>query len=190
MRHMITTMKKMTIKPQSIERIEDIMFIHHGEKPYCKALINPVKNETLPDGRLGFDKPYDGGFWATIYNPNMRDEWELFCLEELNRPDRLKYNVKFTLKPSSKVYVIHTPEDVFALPGRFRFDRKKITDSERDFMGKYIRNFYDQYYLDFEAIAEEYDAILVYMSNDINHILYSWDVSTLLVFNPDIIETI
>ena len=54
--------------------------------------------------------------------------------------------------------------------------------------------------IDFEELAKEYDGIMVwiYRSSDIDltrmsfdgiyYRMYGWDVDTLVVFNPDIIE--
>ena len=46
--------------------------------------------------------------------------------------------------------------------------------------------------LDFEKLAEEYDAILVLISRDYNLYdkLYGWDVDSILVMNPNCIEIV
>ena len=56
--------------------------------------------------------------------------------------------------------------------------------------------------IDFEELAKEYDGIMVWMyrSKDIDketrmfdgmyYRMYGWDVDTLVVFNPDVIEEV
>ena len=182
--------------------VDEIIFIHHGGDHFDKEIFTAVVNETTSSGELAFDKP-SGGFWSTIDIPGYYNEWEVYCRQECEGCDEesttsmvdsalqtgyLKCNFKFKVKPGSKIYIVKCPEDVWRLPGRFRFDRDVITLEEQEFMNKVVANFYKQYYIDFEKmISDGYDGILVYYSLKLRHVLYSWDVTSLLVFNPDII---
>lgn len=182
--------------------VDEIIFIHHGGDHFDKEIFATVVNDTTSSGELGFDKPF-GGFWSTIDIPGYYNEWEVYCRQELEDCDEesttsmvdnalqtgyLKRNFKFKVKPGSKIYIVKCPEDVWRLPGRFRLDQDDITPEEQGFMNKVAANFYKQYYIDFEKmISDGYDGILVYYSLELRHVLYSWDVTSLLVFNPDII---
>ena len=42
--------------------------------------------------------------------------------------------------------------------------------------------------LDFEKIAEEYDAIEVNIDNSLYYALYTWDCDSILIMNPNIIR--
>lgn len=169
-------------------------YIHFGSDHFDPEKFDCIKNEMCQkDGEmtLAFGKP-TGGFWAApAVKKGLRTEWEQYVTHELSeqRQEMLSKSFKFTLKDSAKIACIEKPDDVFRLPGRYRFSRDGISTEERAFMNKFISNFYEEYYIDFEELERQgFDGIFVKMSSDLHYILYGWDCSTLLLFNPDVIE--
>lgn len=171
-------------------------YIHFGSDHFDPNKFCPIKNDTYQiDGQtiLGFGKPLDGGLWASPapIRKGLRTEWERFVIRELSeeRKERLASSFRFTLKDDAKIIYVEKPEDVFKLPGRYRFPQEDITKPEKDFMNKFIARFYEEYYIDFEELVKQgFDGIEIQMNNDLRYVLYGWDVSSLLIFNPLILD--
>ena len=81
----------------------------------------------------------------------------------------------FSLKPGSKVLSIRKSSDLEPLP--------KLHESEQ---------FHGTVFLDFEKLAEQYDAIelFVYGDFDLQGLLGTWDCDCVLVLNPDAVQEI
>ena len=69
-------------------------------------------------------------------------------------------------------------------------DRLPHLNTYENVLGKHLSSSYDE--LDFEKLAEIYDAMVVYISADYNlyYRLYGWDVDSVLVFNPNVVEVV
>lgn len=171
-------------------------FIHFGSDHFDSDIFCPIKNDVCQkDGKemLLFGKPLLGGLWAcpAPKNKNLRTEWENFVIEELSEKsyESLSKSFRFTLKDNANIIYIEQPEDVFKLPGRYRFTQMAITPEEKAFMNQFIARFYEEYYIDFEELVRQgFDGIHVKMNHDLHYVLYGWDVSSLLLFNPDVID--
>ena len=139
-------------------------YIHMGQGKFDKYRFQPIKN------REGWVKP-DGGLWSSPENaPYGWEDWVVSNDFTAN----LDSWFIFTLKDGAKVLRITNAEQLNDLP-------KLETDLPHNWVT-----------LDFEKLAEEYDAMLVMISSDqkLYWDLYGWDCDTLLVFNPDVIEEI
>lgn len=148
------------------------LYVHIGHKEFDENLFRPIKN------RDGFVKPY-GGLWATpITSPYTWEDW----VRDNNFNNTIgfekygKDRFTFRLKPKSKILLIDDAIQLKYLP--------QIKDDL--LLGDVFT------ILDFEKLAEEYDAILVLISRDYNLYdkLYGWDVDSILVMNPNCIEIV
>ena len=171
-------------------------YIHFGSDHFDPDKFCPIRNDMyLRDGQniLAYGKPKDGGLWAcpAPIRKGLRTEWERFVIHELSeeRKETLASSFRFTLKDDAKIIYVEKPEDVFKLPGRYRFPQEDVTKAEKDFMNKFIARFYEEYYIDFEELVKRgYDGIEIKMNEALRYVLYGWDVSSLLIFNPLILD--
>lgn len=147
-------------------------YIHYGHKEFINELFEPIRERAL------FVKPY-GGLWAS--RSDSTDSWKKWC--ESNEFHLSKYfddnYFKFYLKQGTKLLVIDNHKQLNDLPH---------IDVKSEF-GFELSAFQ---ILDFQKIAEEYDAMEVLISKDhqLYWDLYGWDCDSLLVFNKDCIESI
>ncbi|MGL4774520.1 MAG: hypothetical protein ACRC2K_13245 [Clostridium sp.] len=137
---------------------------------------NILFNSNLKNNKI--NKPI-GGLWASPYHPKEEyiSDWEEFCVESGFLLNTLDKGVIFELKKDARVYTIDEFNDLC-----FLYCHYKLFDS-------------DSYFelIDFERIAEKYDAILLTEKGqqDTRYTipsLYGWDVETLLVLNYDAID--
>lgn len=153
------------------------VFIHYGHDKFEIEKFIPVCNITFRNKPLG-------GLWAS---PTIDKDvsWEDWCRDNEFRLELLEKSFKFKIRKDSNVLVVKSTSDVESLP--------RIKEYNSPLGIKPIMN----EDIDFEEIAKHYDAMMVYMYrnedencwlNSIYQQLYGWDVDTLLVFNPEIIE--
>lgn len=159
------------------------IYRHYGHSKFDKSLFCPISNREFSN------KPY-GGLWSCP-TKDVDIDWKTWSEGNDFSLDRLKEHFDFKIKDSAKILEIKDIKDLDKLP-RIRNERIK-TLLEFDRMNSDI---------DFEELAKDYDGIMVWMyrSTDISYEtklfdgmyyrLYGWDVDTLVVFNPDIIEEI
>ena len=161
------------------------LYRHYGHSKFDPKKFQPVYNRYLSN------KPY-GGLWACP-TVDVDIDWKTWSENENFRTDKLKEYFDFKIKKDSRVLVIKDIKDIDKLP--------RIVSDDPNLKGVLV---YDSMNLDidFEKLKENYDAMLVYMyrSKDIPkelmccdgiyYKLYGWDVDTLLVMNPDIIEEV
>lgn len=151
--------------------MKDNIYIHYGndhfdELLFCRIINRPYTNKPL------------GGLWSSPVESDIT--WKEWCeAEEFKECDE-KNSFKFKLKPEAKVLVLENKDDLVNLP-RVKTDLSYITMNID---------------IDFEALAKEYDAIMVYVRrgkdyfSSLYHELYGWDCDTLLVMNKKVIEVI
>lgn len=159
------------------------IYRHYGHSKFDKSLFCPISNREFSN------KPY-GGLWSCP-TKDVDIDWKTWSEGNDFSLDRLKEHFDFKIKDSAKILEIKDIKDLDKLP-RIRNERIR-TLLEFDRMNSDI---------DFEELAKDYDGIMVWMyrSTDISYEtklfdgmyyrLYGWDVDTLVVFNPDIIEEI
>lgn len=161
------------------------IYRHYGNKQFVRPYFTPVTN------RYWGNKPH-GGLYACP-TKDVDIGWDEWSKGNDFMTDRLEKHFDFTLKDGAKVLVIKDLKDLDKLPridmgDKNLIDTYCITDMNAD--------------IDFEKLSKEYDAMMVWMyrstdipeedsfMNGIYYKLYGWDVDTLLVFNPNIIDVI
>lgn len=164
------------------------VYRHWGNDKFIYSYFTPISNN-----REYSNKPH-GGLWSSPIN-DVDVSWETWCRGEDFMTDRLEKHFDFRLKDNARLLVIKDIKDLDKLP------RVNI-DDEMSLIHTYcILDFNAN--IDFEKLKEDYDALLVYMyrssdiseedmigNNTIYYKLYGWDVDTLLVMNPDVIEEV
>lgn len=139
-------------------------YIHYGHTKFEPDRFKEIKN------RFFFVKP-SGGFWASPVDAKWG--WKDWCEAEDFRECNIENSFKFTLKDTANVIHIHSVDDLEMLP-------------------KIGSNVTDQVLLDFEKLCNDgVDAIELHLSddNELYWVLYGWDCDSILIMNPDIIET-
>lgn len=140
-------------------------YIHFGAKNFDPNKVREIKNRKM------FTKPI-GGFWASPTDAKYGwEEWsENNYYEECDENN----SITFTLTDNAKVLTIKSVDDLKNLPINVPLGF----------------NFTGTVYLDFEALAREYDAIEVYISEDsrLYEALYGWNCDNILIMNKDIIK--
>ena len=151
---------------------EHKIYVHIGHSEFDINRFQPISC------REHFNKPF-GGLWASPLDSSYK--WEDWC-EDNNFNDTIGQNkytsdkqFKFKLKDSAKLLSITNSKQLNKLP--------QIEDELTHSVFKI---------LDFEKLQEEYDAIEVLISNDCQLYwdLYGWDIDSILVMNPDVIEVV
>lgn len=149
---------------------ENDIFIHMGHSNFDLDLFQNIVNDR------GWVKPR-GGLWASPLNANFGwKDWT--AVNDFMQDKYLGSSFKFKLSKNARVLYVDSSEKLIDLPKR-----------ENDVFS--IKEF-NWVALDFQKLAQEYDAMLVLISNDhkLYWDLYGWDCDTLLVFNPNIVEII
>lgn len=143
-------------------------YIHYGHKSFDKNLFDSIRNNKY------FTKP-KGGLWAS--DVNARYGWKDWCDSNEFRKCEKSNSFVFTLEMDTKLLIIDSYDDLKELP--------RLED---------IDNFASPMWLllDFEKIAKKYDAIEVNISSDeeLYWKLYGWDCDSILVMNPDVVQSI
>lgn len=151
--------------------MNDRVFVHYGAKEFnpdrfCRVINREYSNKPL------------GGLWSSPEESDVT--WKEWCEAEHFRECSEDNCFRFKLKEGAKVLVLENKSDLDNLP-KVKLDLSHITMNID---------------LDFEALAKEYDAIMVYVYrgkdyfDNLYHELYGWDCDTLYVMNKDVIEVI
>lgn len=142
----------------------DIVYIHYGDNQFRTP--EPIRNKPK------FTKPY-GGVWASRTEGD--NTWRCWCETEEFRLEALGTWFLFKLKPGARVLELSSKDQLATLPQQ----------------GVGIGIFDDSiYWLDFEKLAEEYDAVEVTNIDELYWPLYGWDCNSILIMNPDIVEVL
>lgn len=145
----------------------DRVYVHEGANTFVRSNFVPIKNS--PD----WIKP-QGGLWASPEDAHFGwHDWKIANHYDYGSSEKFR----FTLSPDAKLLVIDNVNQLMDLP------HQHTSLSEITSFGRI---------LDFEKLAQLYDAMLVYISEDdeLHWQLYGWDCDSLLVFNPDVIELV
>lgn len=149
---------------------EHKIYVHDGHSNFDINLFKQISC------RENFNKPL-GGLWASPVDSPYT--WEQWCLDN---------NFNYTIG-----------EDKYFQGEQFRFKLKdnarllSITSAKQlDELPQIKNDLTSNIYkiLDFKKLEEEYDAIevLISMDHQLYWDLYGWDVDSIVVMNPDIIE--
>lgn len=149
-------------------------FIHYGHRHFDKQNnFKPIKNKYI------FTKP-EGGLWGSPINSPL--SWKRFFIKEDMKSiwgsDYITKWFTFRLKDNAKVLFITSTEELKDLPHMPREHDLSIFDMWE--------------ILDFEKLTEQYDCMIVLLSEDdrLYSTLTPWDVDSILIFNPDIVEEV
>lgn len=140
-------------------------YIHYGHTKFDRSMFTEIKNVDCST------KP-KGGLWAS--DVNSKYGWKEWCDVEEFRNCNKENSFIFTISDNAKILCIESVGDLQSLP--------KVKD-------KFDLNFLSWYLLDFEKLAETYDAVEVSISSDFDlyYQLYGWDCDSIVVMNPDVI---
>ena len=140
-------------------------YIHYGHTKFEKSVFNKIKNVDCST------KP-KGGLWAS--DVESEHGWKEWCNENEFRDCDKENSFTFTLSDDAKILYIESVNGLESLP--------KGKD-------KFGLNFSSWYLLDFEKLAETYDAVEVSISSDFDlyYKLYGWDCDSIVIMNPDIV---
>ena len=160
------------------------VYRHYGHSHFDINQFNQVVNRPYSN------KPF-GGLWSSP-TEDVDIGWKEWCVGNEFNLDKLDTYFDFRIKDNSKILEIKDIKDLDKLP-KVRLDEEvKEIITSINIVGD----------IDFEELSKEYDGIQVWMyrSKDINsterlfdgiyYRMYGWDVDTLLVLNPNIIEEI
>lgn len=138
-------------------------YIHYGHKTFDLNQFQKVKNQDC------IPKP-SGGLWAS--REDAAYGWREWSEETDLKVNRDEYFV-FELKDNAKVLTIKSLEQLEELP------QVKPPLSLPFWV-----------ILDYEKLADEYDAIEVLISEDsrLYKALYTWDCDSIVIINPDVIQ--
>lgn len=164
-------------------------YVHYGSDHFEPSAFIPVRNAGWMEG--GFrPKPADGtGLWASREN----DEWgwEAWCREANFNIGRLRHSFRFTL-PDADILTINSPDQLIDLPKLHRWEPKKLSWIENIQPGEIptMEQLHELYmpnwcYLDFEKLAEKYDAIELRNSLSFRDSLPAWDCDCILLMKAD-----
>lgn len=156
-----------------MDNVHDMIFVTYGlGDRFDRDKFDAVRNHR------GRNKP-DGGLWASPIDSEYG--WREFCTYECYCEHTLyESSFRFRLTPDAKVYVIDSVRDLVGVPFKIRDPYCYIT-----------------HLIDFEAMAYNYDAILLtkkgeretrhsglYFGMDLD----TWDCECLLVLKPDCVK--
>ena len=143
-------------------------YIHYGHTKFDKSMFTKIKNVDCNT------KP-KGGLWASDVEAEYG--WKDWCKAEEFRDCKEDDSFSFVLSDNAKVLYINSVDDLKTLP--------KADD-------KFGMNFSSWILLDFEKLAETYDAVEVSISSDFDlyYQLYGWDCDSIVIMNPDIVVEI
>lgn len=154
----------------------DKRYIHYNSDTFDKERLKRALTHDKKYRRR--DKPF--GLWASPVNAKYG--WKEWCEDEEWRLDRLDESFEFSLLPEAEILTINKLEDAADFILELRMHRTV------NHAGMYST----EYCLDLPMIYDRYDAMEVNMSNDFmsfhdNEVFYSWDVDSIVIWNPDII---
>ena len=141
------------------------VLIHYGNNKFDEDLFLPIKNKR-------WEKP-DGGLWTSPKNSKWG--WKDWCISECYMDCSDDNCFEIMLKKTANILKIDNEND---------FKNAPLIDSE-----------YNSCFLDFEKIAEKYDAIWVTakavfsLRMNRKYSLYSWDCESVLILNKDCLQT-
>lgn len=147
-------------------------YIHYGNDHFDIVTMKSLIEDAEKNRSLQFMNKCCG-IWASPTDSNWT--WKDWCESENFHTERLETHFTFTLKPEARVLYVESSDDVeeYTKPSSFE-------------------SFAFRRYIDFDKIKKEYDALEICHDKDYNDLHYSyfytWDVDSILVWNPDVIE--
>ena len=159
----------------------DIVYIHYGSDHFYPEFFSPVRNGGWKP------KPADRtGLWGSRVDDEFG--WESWCRRNRFKTDSLDTYFKFTL-PEAHILTLTDPSQLIDLPKLHPWKPKeppKVEYGQLPTLEQLEEWFLpNQCYLDFERLAEEYDAVELRNSDAFNDALATWDCDSILVLKAD-----
>ena len=156
-------------------------YIHYGSDHFYPDFFIPVRNG---DWR---PKTADGtGLWGSRIDDEFG--WEAWCRENHFNLDHLRSSFRFQL-PEASILTLEDPAQLITLPKLHPWEPKKpleLTEGELPTMEQLKEWFVPNWcYLDFEKLAEEYDAIELRNSGAFTDSLSTWDCDCIFVMKAE-----
>ena len=153
----------------------DKLYIHYGSNQLIKDKVTEMKREA--GSNMYINKP-DFGLWGSPVDCEFG--WKEWCESEDFRTDTLDRYFVFKVKDGDKIFTVRKNDDV-----------SDYLYTPHLFTLKYM---FPPKYIDFDKIMKEYDGMeLIHGDNymDLHYgYFYSWDVDSIVVWNPDVIEVV
>lgn len=147
--------------------LNEVVYIHYGHDRFLDP--DPIRNQDYY-----FTKP-KGGLWAS--RKDDESGWKNWCEKEEFRLDSFDRSFEFKLKDSARILMLDRLDQLDDLP--------KINNADHP----YIKgDTFSECCLDFEKLAQEYDAIELTNVGVFYWALYGWDCNSILIMNPNIVE--
>ena len=155
------------------------IYIHYGSKEFDKNRFLKIRN------RDGWVKPF-GGLWAS--NVKAEFGWKDWLICESYWNDKVENEFNQYYKNGYFLFKLYT-DKILTIKSDKQLDEIMLKYKSNT---RYTNEFSIFKILDFEKLANDYDAIEIIISNDykLNMSLAGWDCDSILVFNPDIIEVV
>ena len=173
--------------------MSEATYIHYGSDAYDPYQFIPARNGDWQP------KPAQGtGLWGSRSDDAESGYygWKRWCEDNHFNTDRLSHSFAFTL-PDSRILIISSEDDLIPLPKIHPWEPKELGWMETIKPGEIptseqLHEFYmpNWCYLDFEKLAEEYDAIEMLHSAAFSDSLSTWDCDCILVLNADKIKEV
>ena len=166
------SINKCLLEAKNNSFIYNITFVSYGTNSFDRDRFKAPKMDDM------LNKPH-GGFWGSPLNSS--NGWGKWCDSEDFNLDSLDKHLLFKIKKGANIYIIDTKEDL---------DR---ISSNKNMIG----GAFNMKTINFEYLYRNYDGIFVTSNaiSELRHVsdgvgLYTWDVESICVFNPDVIEVI
>ena len=161
--------------------MDNITYIHYGSDHFYPEYFTPVRN-----GGFG-TKPLQGtGLWGS----RIDDEygWKSWCRRNHFKLESLDKHFLFQL-PDSNILTLTDPSQLTNLPTLHPWKPKeplRVETGQLPTMEQLEEWFIPNWcYLDFEKLAETYDAIELRDSDAFSDALAAWDCDSILVLRAD-----
>ena len=151
-------------------------YIHYGASMLDKSRVSETRK-----GYILKSKP-DKGLWASPVNAEWG--WKDWCEAEDFRMDTFSESFRFRIDKKAKILRVRCEEDILPF---VIFDTDETINRFRGMLGCKTE-ISDE--LDLERLYRMFDGIELFLSNDYsmhNGIFNSWDVDSIVVWNPNVI---
>lgn len=153
-------------------------YIHYGSDHFHPEYFTPVLNSWQP-------KP-EGGLWGSREGADFG--WDWWCRSNRFKEEELNSFFRFTL-PEATILTLSSPDQLMDLPLLHPWKPKeppKVEVGELPTKEQLQVWFATNWcYLDYEKLAEEYDAIELINSDSFREPLPTWDCDCIFVMNPE-----
>lgn len=161
-----------------------ITYIHYGSGQFDPDLFQPVRNSTWQS------KP-EGGLWGSRADDAFG--WESWCRKNRFNPEHLKMSFRFTL-PEAKILILENPDQLLILPTLQPWKPKEPPKVELGGMPtmEQLREWFSPNwcYLDYEKLAEEYDAVELKNAAAFREPLPTWDCNSVVVLRAEAVREV